>query len=185
LTATSYGGFSERSALEVQMYIEGNSFIIRNLHINEIKSVVEVYKQCEDFLSLGPVASASIEMVLNDMKISEDEGGIFCGIYQGTEMIGIVDFVLSNFEGVTNHAFISLLMISMHRRRKGLGKEIVKLIEEEILKDSGVDTILSGVQVNNTEAIKFWNRLNYKIVSEAKLMPDKTTVYDLRKDVFS
>jgi hypothetical protein len=43
--------------------------------------------------------------------------------------------------------------------------------------------VLSGVQVNNPQAIQFWQRNGYCIVSGLIFHPDQTTAYDLRKDL--
>ncbi|MEQ8226047.1 MAG: GNAT family N-acetyltransferase, partial [Candidatus Eremiobacterota bacterium] len=150
---------------------------------SEIISVLEVYKNCEDFLSLGPVPYASMEMVLEDINHSQKEGGIFCGIYKEGHMVGIIDFISCNYNGQPDKAFISLLMIGEKHRRKGLGREVVRAIEEEISRNKDVKTILSGVQVNNKKAIKFWTDLNYKITGEPQLQADKTTTFDLIKEL--
>lgn len=75
-------------------------------------------------------------MILDDFKILEDEGGIFCGIFFNGKMIGIIDFVLSGFEGNHCNSYLSLLMISENYRKQGIGKEAVKLVEAEILKNN-------------------------------------------------
>src|SRR5512133_848173 len=155
---------------------------IRPITQDELEAILQVYQHCEDFLALGPVATASMEMVLKDLEISKDEGGTFCGIYtaDGT-MIGVVDYVPNNYQGNPEVAFLSLLMIDSSFRNQGIGQAIVEAVENEIRKDSSVTVILSGVQVNNPQAVRFWQRNGYCIVSEPKLMPDQTTVFDLRK----
>lgn len=151
---------------------------------SELDSVLHVYRQCEDFLALGPVPTASMEMVLKDIEISKAGGGIFCGIYTADEkMIGIVDFVPKGFNADPHTAFLSLLMIAAPFRQHGIGKAVVEAIENDIKKDPQVTTILSGVQVNNPRAVKFWQTNGYRIVSGPKLMPDQTTVVGLRKDI--
>src|SRR6185369_5218866 len=108
---------------------------------------------------------ASMEMVLKDLEISKEECGIFCGIY--TEegiMIGIVDFVLNNFQGNPDTAFLSLLMIDSSFRGQGVGKVIAEAVENEIRKDKTVNVILSAVQVNNPSAVQFWQRNGYAII---------------------
>jgi ribosomal protein S18 acetylase RimI-like enzyme len=150
----------------------------------DLDAVLEVYRQCEDFLALGPVAAASMDMVLKDLEISEDEGGIFCGIYTaGQKMIGVIDYVPNHYQGHPQAAFLSLLMIASPYRDHGIGKAVVDAIENEIRKDRQVAVIFSGVQVNNPQAIRFWQRNGYRIVSEPKLHPDQTTAVDLRKDL--
>jgi ribosomal protein S18 acetylase RimI-like enzyme len=98
-------------------------------------------------------------------------------------MIGIVDFVLNNYQGNPNVAYLSLLMIDSTFREQGVGKAVFDAVEKEIRKDPLVTTLLAGVQVNNPQAVRFWQRRGFSIVSEAKLMPDQTTVFDLRKEL--
>jgi ribosomal protein S18 acetylase RimI-like enzyme len=150
---------------------------------DDLDAVLNVYKQCEDFLALGPVPTASMEMVLKDFEISKSEGGIFCGIYKtNEEMIGIIDYVPSHYKGDPSQAFLELLMIAAPFRKQGIGKAVVVAIENEIMKDAQVTVILSGVQTNNPQAMRFWQENGYSIVSEPKLYADQTTAVDLRKD---
>ena len=107
---------------------------------------------------------------------------LFCGIYDADEkMIGIIDYVPSHYGGEPSTAFLELLMIAAPYRNQGLGRTIVEAVEEEIRKDAGVRTILAGVQVNNPQAIRFWQRNGYRIISGPELMPDQTTAFGLRK----
>jgi len=166
------------------MIIQDRSLEIRPIHQDELDTVLEVYRQCEDFLALGPVSTASMEMVRKDIEISQEQGGVFCGIYTTNgEMIGVLDYVPNNFEGDPQAAFLSLLMIAAPFRKQGIGAAVVEAVENEIGKDARVTTILSGVQVNNPQAIKFWQRRGYRIVSGPTLFPDQTTAFGLRKDL--
>lgn len=166
------------------MMLTGNSFTIRPVQRDELSQVMEVYRQCEDFLALGSDPRASTEMIEKDMQISIEAGGIFCGIFDKDQnIIGIVDFIPDNFEGNPAHAFIELLMIAMPARRKGLGREVMQAVEDEILKNSNITDVLSAVQVNNPNAVQFWKNIGYEIASEPILCPDGTTVYKLRKIV--
>ena len=168
----------------MQIVIREPSLEIHPITGEELNAVLEVYRQCEDFLALGPVPTASMKMVLKDIEISHGYGGLFCGIYTaGDRMIGIIDYVPGNFEGNPRAAFLDLLMIAAPYRKQGLGQAVVEAVENEIRKDTQVNVILSGVQVNNPLAIRFWQRNGYQIVSGPKLMPDQTTAYALRKDL--
>jgi ribosomal protein S18 acetylase RimI-like enzyme len=171
-------------AFRMEITIPAYSLEVHPISQDDLGAVVHVYQQCEDFLALGPVPMASMEMVLKDMEISREEGGIFCGIYKADgKMIGIVDYVPSNYKGDPSLAFLELLMIAAPFRKQGIGKVVVEAIENEIQKDTKVSTILSGVQINNPEAIRFWQRNGYCIASEPKMYPDQTTAVDLRKDL--
>ncbi len=164
--------------------IRDGSVEIRPVAQDEMDEVLQVYQHCEDFLALGPVATASMEMVLKDTEISQDEGGIFCGIYTADgKMIGVVDYVPNEYQGKPHVAFLSLLMIDSSFRNQGIGKAVVEAVENEIRKDTSVTVFLSGVQVNNPQAVRFWQGNGYRIVSEPKLMPDQTIAVDLRKDL--
>lgn len=166
------------------MLIVNDSFIIRPIRLLELDVVLAVYLQCEDFLALGPDPHASMDMIEKDMQISKESGGSFCGIFDDNQnMIGIVDFIPDNFEGNPNHAFIELLMIATPARRRGLGREVIQAVEDEILKNPSNTEILSAVQVNNPRAIQFWKTIGYKIISEPILNSDGTAVYKLHKIV--
>ena len=163
--------------------IQDNSLEIRTITPDDLDTVLDVYQQCEDFLALGPESTASMEMVLKDIEISQRKGGVFCGIHTADgKMIGVVDYVPSNFEGDPHMAFISLLMIAVSFRKQGIGKAVVEAIENEIRRDAQVMAILSGVQVNNPQAVKFWLKNGYRIVRGPELLSDQTTVFSLRKD---
>jgi len=166
--------------------IRDGSLVIRPITAEELEAVLNVYELCEDFLALGPVSTASMEIVRKDLEISEQEGGTFCGIYAADgEMIGVVDYVLKDFEGNPQNAFLSLLMIAAPFRSQGIGKAVVEAVEDQIRKDERITAILSGVQVNNPQAVQFWQRRGYRIAGGPELMPDQTTVFHLRKDLIS
>lgn len=169
-----------------RMVIEGEGFVICQIEETEedLAAALAVYQQCEDFLALGPVATASVKMVKDDLNHSREDGGTFCLIRVNTsgEVLGVVDFVSAGFCGDPTLGFLSLLMISAKHRAKGLGTQVVRAVEGEILRDGKVKAIESGVQVNNPQAIRFWERMGYRIVSEARPMPDGTTVFRLWKD---
>lgn len=168
------------------MRLEGEHFSIRPVdEAREASAILEVYRQCEDFLSLGTVAYASPEMVQIDLDHSREEGSSFCGIYDRSTgaMMGIVDFMTAGFEGDPTLAFLSLLMIAAPFRGRGLGEEVVRAVESEIRRTGQARAIESGVQINNLGGIRFWQRMGYRIVSEPISFPDGTTVYRLWKDL--
>jgi ribosomal protein S18 acetylase RimI-like enzyme len=159
-------------------------FEIRPVDRENLEAVLAVYRGCEDFLALGPIAVASMGMVLTDLMLSQGEGGVFCGIHRADgEMIGVVDYVPQGYHGDPLAAYLALLMIAAPHRSQGIGGAVVAAVEDEIRKDGRVTVIWSGVQVNNPQAIRFWQRQGYRIVSEPKLHSDGTTAVDLRKDL--
>lgn len=169
------------------MYIFHDSLEIRPLQPGPeaLSAVLRVYQQCEDFLALGPVPTASMEMVQADLRISEEEGGVFCGVYDRTsgEMVGIVDYVPSGWQGDPQAGFLSLLMIAGPHRSRGVGACVVRAVEEALRQQWQARTIHSAVQVNNPAGIRFWQRMGYRIVSGPELQPDQTITYRLLKEV--
>jgi hypothetical protein len=49
---------------------------------DDIDDLFNVYRQCEDFLALGPEPKASVEMVLEDLEHSCDSGGTFHVVFK-------------------------------------------------------------------------------------------------------
>jgi ribosomal protein S18 acetylase RimI-like enzyme len=164
--------------------VHDRSLEVRPITQEDLDAILEVYRQSEDFLALGAVSTASLEMVRADIEISRRHVGVFCGIYRAHgKMVGVLEYVPNNFEGERQTACLSLLMIAAPFRGQGIGEAVVQAIENEIRKDPQMRTIRSGVQVNNPQAIKFWQRLGYRIVSGPEWMPDQTIVFGLRKDL--
>ena len=149
----------------------------------EHSAIHKVYHECADFISLGPDSRVSVDMAVADIEEAKAESGIFCGIYYGKTMIGVVSFVPSRFEFRPVDAFILLLMIIPSYRRRGIGREVVKRVEEEIRARGRIRSIICGVQVNNPGAIKFWEKQDYVIFAGPEKRQDGTTVYRMRKDI--
>ena len=156
-------------------------FTLRLVDEGDLAALMEVYRQCEDFLALGPQAMASEAMELADIAHSREMGGLFCGIFVEDRMAGVIDYVPSGFEGEPGHAFLSLLMIAEPWRGRSLGAAVVAAVEGIIGRNLAVKAILSGVQVNNPAGIAFWQRMGYSIASGPKQMADTTVCYDLLK----
>jgi ribosomal protein S18 acetylase RimI-like enzyme len=148
-----------------------------------LAALLEVYRQCEDFLALGPQPHASPEMVQADLDLSQAGGGHFYGIYlcPSDEMVGVADYIPCGFEGIRQHAFIELLMIAQPFRGRGLGERIVDELEALIRKDPLITVIRLGCQINNPGGLRFWQRCGYRITGPAVRYPDQTTGYPLEK----
>jgi len=130
--------------------------VIRPIHRNDIPGILEVYRQSQDFLALRPNPTAPLELVQQDLEISQREGGCFCGISdpQGN-LIGAIDFVPEHFEGCPQQAFISLLMIAAPYRQRGFGQRVIHHIQAKIQKNTRIHTLITAVQVNNPQALHF------------------------------
>ena len=169
--------------MKIKMNMKEKDLEIKKASENDFNSIFEVYKNCEDFLSLGPESKASKKMVLSDMKISKEQSGIYCCIYKNEKVIGIIDFIPKGYELDNRKAYISLIMIAQSNRKKGIGRKVMAIIENEILKNPEIRKILTSVQENNKIAIYFWEKLGYKIISGPEHRPDKTIVSHMQKEI--
>lgn len=160
-----------------------SAFVIYAAWPVDADRILAVYRQCEDFLALGPVPSASMEMVQADLNHSSKSGSMYGVIVVAGEPIGVIDYRRSGHDGDDTKAGLYLLMLAKAHRGKGLGTAVVAQIEREIAQDPDVTGISAGVQVNNPQAIAFWRGLGYQIVSGPKAQPDGTTTYELWKPI--
>jgi ribosomal protein S18 acetylase RimI-like enzyme len=155
--------------------------IVRPYEHVDFDSVFHVYRACEDFLSLGPVAVASQEMVLSDIEHSRQEGGVFCIVDDAHRTtIGVLDFVPENKPGT---AFLLLLMIAKVFRGRGYGSELMDLLEAYLRTNYMTRTIESGVQTNNEDGIQFWKKCGFDIGSVAIALDDGTVAYEMKKGI--
>lgn len=162
--------------------MQADGLAIRPLGPGDAQAILEIYRQCADFLALGPQPQATLDMVLADLRHSVEEHGRFCGIFHPADrLVGVVDYVPGMYQGDPQRAFLSLLMIGRPYRSRGLGAAVVAALAGESLKDSQVVEIHSAVQVNNPRAIRFWERMGYRIIGGPQRNPDQTIVYLLSK----
>ena len=88
------------SDCEARTLTRDNLFEMRPITPKDYGAVLDVYRQSEDFLALGPEPKASIAMVRKDAESAEREGARFCGIFATDgRMTGVAEFLPSRFEG--------------------------------------------------------------------------------------
>ncbi len=147
----------------------------------DAQAILAVYEQSEDFLSLGPVAKASMAMVSADIEHAANSAGVYCVIEDSDgSLIGVLDFVPEYTE---HAAFLSLLMISSDRRNRGYGRAIMTGLESYLRQHYETRHILSGVQTNNDHGIRFWKKCGFDIGHVARALDDGTVAYDMKKDM--
>ncbi len=196
---------------------------IRPIVNSDLPAVLEVYRQSEDFLALGPDPRASLEMVEKDQALSRQQGGVFCGIFleeapppnlagfenppglDGQEetrenltgsdsnlsgsaerenlsglgsCVGILDYI-PGYNRDPGAAFIELLMLARPYRGRGLGKAAVEWLLPALSGEGCQKRLYAAVQTNNPGAIRFWQRLGFRITGPAALQPDGTETYPI------
>jgi ribosomal protein S18 acetylase RimI-like enzyme len=160
--------------------IQTDSFSIEPIQETALPETLEIYRQAEDFLSLGPVGTASIEMIIADIHHSAEENGIFCTIRApGGTLMGVLDFIPCLPR--TDTGFLSLLMIATPFRGQGLGQNVVRALEDYLQKNHSITSILSGVQTNNDKGIRFWKKCGFSIDENPKKQEDGTITFQMVK----
>jgi ribosomal protein S18 acetylase RimI-like enzyme len=155
---------------------------VRSFCEADVDSILQVYRESEDFISLGPVSQASLKMVRDDIDHAIKEHGVFCVIsHEQSGIIGVMDF--APLRGDSNTSILALLMIATPQRRMGYGKSIMAAFEKYLVKTYKTKVIKAGVMVNNPLAIKFWEKTGFSINPTPEPMPDKTTVYRMTKKI--
>ena len=146
---------------------------------NETSALVEVYKQCEDFLALGPISKASVAIVQKDREDSLAQGGQYCAIRdRHGVLVGVIDFAV---KGRTNSCFLELLMIAAPYRNRGYGRTVVASLERYLKRTHGIHRMDAAVQTNNPKGIRFWRSQGYDVSSEPRAQPDGTVTYEMIK----
>ena len=148
---------------------------------HDLEQVLSVYRACEDFLALGPQPHASIEMVRTDLETARQVGSTFYAItLPSGEMAGILDFLPSGYTNNPRQAYLALIMIALHHRRAGLGRDLLRLMELNLHRRA-IHTFAAHVQINNPASLAFFQSAGFVICSTPQLQPDGTTSVELRK----
>ena len=154
---------------------------VRKVHDSDLTALVEIYRQCEDFLSLGPVDVAAQEMVLADISHSRAQGCQYCvTLDTDGRFVGVLDVIPELKKQV---ACLSLLMIGKSYRNQGFGTAVLSGIEHQLKQLYGTTTIEAGVQVNNHDGIRFWQSRGFLIGATPILREDGTTTCDMTKEI--
>jgi RimJ/RimL family protein N-acetyltransferase len=153
------------------------------LYQKDAGTVLEVYRQCQDFLALVPRPEASLEMVQKDILTCDQQNGVFYGIFllEGP-LIGVISVVPRETNYQVESVCIELLLISFSYRQKGIGQQVLRLIETNARNKIGVSRFSTSVQVNNPGVVRFWQKCGYKINSGPEIQLDSPTVYQMQKD---
>lgn len=163
--------------------LHGDNFEILPAGAERTDELLALYRRCEDFLALNPLApSADAAMIQRDLTTTAAEGGYYCAVQApGGELLGVVDFIPRGFQEQPQQAFLELLMLPADRRGQGLGARVLACVEDALRIDPQVTALLAGCQVNNPRGLRFWLRQGFEMITEAETQPDGTVCVLLRK----
>ncbi len=142
--------------------------------------VIRVYEQCEDFLALGPVPTASIEMIRDDIDEAVDLTGVFCTIRNKQDPVGVLAYIPRTKE--PGMSYLMLLMIAAPWRNRGYGLIATSALWEYLKNDFGTVRLRGEVQIDNEGAIRFWKGFGFHVSTDPRKQKDGTTTYAMCKE---
>ncbi len=143
---------------------------IVSLSLNDIESVEELCKECEDYFLLHNGTTHTrkdleeIFTLLPPDKQLQDK--FVLGIFYKDCLIGIIDLI-RDFPTV-GQWIIGLLLLKKKERGKGIGKLIHRTLSEIVLNSSG-EFLRIGVVEENINGLNFWKNLGYEKIKESEM----------------
>lgn len=155
---------------------------------DDVEDLQKLCESCSKYYRImegKTVPSTAGEEVFFDLpKGKQPEDKTVIGVYSEEEnLLGIIDMI-KDFPR-KNIWFIGLMMIDPKKRSQGLGEEMVKNYIN-LAKDNGIAKIKLGVLQENEGAVRFWDKLGFKItkeISNYKINKKTTTVYAMDYDI--
>jgi len=108
-------------------------------------------KDYEDFLNIGWSENQIINQLNKNINLSY-------GAFYNETLVSFILGDLFNIEKISEYEIL-LLYVCKHFRKKGLGKELINIIEEN---NSCLKKIYLEVSKNNSKAISFYTKMKFK-----------------------
>ena len=120
-------------------------------------------------------------MVLYDIEEARELGGQYCVIRNKKTVVGVVAYIAK-----TEHlsaSYLLLLMMGAPWRNRGYGEVVTHALERFLSEEYGTERVNSAVQVNNTDAIRFYKRFGFRLSNEPRPQPDGTITLEMSKEL--
>ena len=120
-------------------------------------------------------------MVLDDIEEAHNLGGQYCVIRHEKTVIGVVAYIARTEQLFAS--YLLLLMIGAHWRNRGYGKVVIHALERLLSEEYGTERVNSAVQINNSDAIRFYKRFGFRLSNEPRPQPDGTITFEMSKEL--
>ncbi len=114
-------------------------------------------KDYEDFFNIGWSENQIINQLNKNINLSY-------GAFYNETLVSFILGDLFNIEKISEYEIL-LLYVCKHFRKKGLGKELINIIEEN---NSCLKKIYLEVSKNNSEGIAFYTKMKFKTIYTRK-----------------
>ena len=149
-----------------------NQIVLKELGEEHLPSIQAVFEACEDYFilttggSATPAAAHSLYIQLPEGKSYEDKHIFGICDVETSELIGVIDAILSYPELGT--LMLGLFLIVPEYRRRGIGKKAYALLEQWS-RDQGVSAIRLGVHEAAEDAARFWEQVGFRPTGQTSL----------------
>jgi len=154
----------------------GKEVLCRGLCVEDKPEVVKLFHTTKEYfiLSEGKLPEDAEEFFYDLPPGKQADDKMLFGLFEGDNPVAVADIV-KDFpeEGVW---MTGLLLVHGEMQKKGLGKALQQLLIDHA-KEHGAGIHRVGVLEQNTPALKFWQKLEYKKIStsEPRHYRDKTS----------
>ncbi|GLV54774.1 N-acetyltransferase [Dictyobacter sp. S3.2.2.5] len=153
-------------------------YAFRYLTLADTSSVQDLYERCADYVEL--VSGHKPESVAAQRIFTEIPAGktyndkLLIGIFTPDDrLIGIIDAIRDY--PTTQEWYLNLLLLDPQERHRGLGEKIYHIFAEWAARQ-GAQTISLAVLAQNTQALRFWQRLGFETIEYTDNGARRTTL---------
>jgi len=140
------------------------------LGVSDVDRIRALFERCSAFFTLvegRPPGAAAPEDLLTDLPPDSSLSDKYVlGVMAGDRLVGVFDIQLGYPNADT--AFIGLFVLDPAERNQGQGADAYGRVEAWLSK-VGIGQIHLGVQMNNPDGRRFWERQGFTFLRDAPL----------------
>lgn len=153
------------------MKIETECYYLRNIELDDVNE--KYLGWLKDETTSRYIETAKQNDNLDDLKNTvkkwiDNPEVLFLGIFDKNtnEHIGNIKFTPLNI--AENYAILGVLIGENKYRGKGVAKEIINACGQWLKEHKGISRMILGVDINNTAAIKAYEKTGFKIKKQTR-----------------
>jgi len=153
--------------MEAIIEVLGDKYLFKQLSTMNKRQVYDLYYECDDYFQMAEGKSPdgdNVKELFEDLppgKHLKDKE--VYGLFRQGTLLGVVDLVKDFPEKA--EWIIGLMLLDPSVRNKGLASATHKVISDYAF-EAGAEKLRVGVLKQNTQALKYWEKLGYHIISQ-------------------
>ncbi|MDG4863385.1 GNAT family N-acetyltransferase [Streptomyces sp. T-3] len=133
-----------------------------------------------DFPDPANITGEQVAKALAD-ELAHPSAEVLLARYEG-KLLGLVALLGQHPDPSDPDPWIGLLLVDGRVHRQGIGRELVRLIEER-LREEGREAVRLAILENNDQAGWFWTNLGYELIGWAEDLELKRPCVLMRKEL--